>query len=279
MEEIKFKGPFHYSQINQQKKNINNIDNSNLNVPGIYIWGFMYSKKEEALYNPFDCKIEKNKKYESNSMQFIPYYVGKKTDSIINRINEHHAVRSNPNSIKYTRLSNNYLKEFYQDPSFPINVGHSNIYDFIKLGFENKVNYYNHLGFLCVKYRVEINKLLNKGFVYKSILDVPIIDYDFLNSKDTLFHMIDEENLNNFWFCFAEFPKNKEIIDKYLESYETLTFYSLKGKTISKTQEFLKIRKDLKIIDFTNNSKIFNKDENGQIWQLDFNNLSEIPGY
>ena len=163
MEKIIFKGPYHYSQINQQKKNIYNIDNSNLNVPGIYIWGFMYSKNEETVFKPFDCKLEKNKNHDSINMQFIPYYVGKKTDSIIKRINEHHAVRTNPNSIKYTRLSNNYLKEFFKDPSFPINIGHSNIYDFIRLGFENKVNYYNHLGFLCAKYRVELNKLLNEG--------------------------------------------------------------------------------------------------------------------
>ncbi|MFZ4106341.1 hypothetical protein [Flavobacterium sp.] len=279
MKKIIFKGPYHFNQIDHKEKNILGIEKIKLNVPGIYIWGFMYSKKDNTVFNSLDCKIETNKKYDGRNMQFIPYYVGKKTDSIFDRINEHYEVRSNSNSIKYTRLSYDYLKEFFKDHSFPINIGKSYINDFIRLGYENKVNYYNHLGFLCTKYRVNMNKLIKNGFVFKSILDVPIVDYNFLNDKDTLYNLVGKENYNNFWFCFAEFSCNKKLIKTYLESFETLTYYSLKGKTISKTQEFSKILNDIKIEDATNNSNIFNKDENGQICQIDFNNLLEIPGY
>ena len=240
METITFKGPFHFDEINQKKNTIIRDGNKlELSIPGIYIWGFMYSKLEGEIVDPLDYNDGNNKIYDESKMQFIPYYVGKHEKSIAERLIEHNGVRSNNNAKKYTRLNFDYIKEFFKDLNFPINIGGKNIYEFIKLGQNDKVLYYNHFGFLSVKYQNKFKELLNdNNFKLKSILDVPITDFKFLDKKDTLNLLVDKNELNNFWFCFAEYPIEKGPITQVLESLETLTFYSLLGKTISKTGLF-----------------------------------------
>jgi hypothetical protein len=100
--------------------------------------------------------------------------------------------------------------------------------------------------------------------------------------EDTLKKMYDGANKtdhnNNLWFCYAKLEGEKEFTDCKLIDYEALTFYSLKGKTISKTIKFNELNNNLKILDNTT-ANIFNKDSNNNVSTIDFENIKEIPGY
>ncbi len=233
---IEFKGPFNiYNKDSYQ----NHLDE--LNKPGIYIWGFKFYKNSDgSIGEPVDF----NDLDENKEQIFIPYYVGKKQDSIINRINEHKDIRKNKDAIKYTRLSIKYIKEFFNDPFFPIKTSNSDITNkFIEIdkSDENKkengkqIEYYNNSKFL--DYKIADSSIDKTKINKKKHTNNPITNFSTLN--DTLDEIIIIKN--NFWFCYAECSYNKgnekEIIAFY-ESLESLTYYSLKGKTISKTKKF-----------------------------------------
>ncbi|WP_396196204.1 hypothetical protein [Flavobacterium sp.] len=242
---LKFKGPFNiYNNDSYQ----NHLDELN-KPPGIYIWGFMVDSK----YNPLNCA--KKQIFDSEKMYFLPYYVGKKEKRIIDRLNEHKNVRLNPNAIKYTRLSMQYLKTFFKDPDFPIKTSNSDITNkFIEIDKSGKnkkengkqIEYYNNSKFL--DYKIADSSIDKPKINTVKQTDNPITNFSTLN--DTLKQIIIKNN--NFWFCYAELKENIDLINCKLEDYEALTFYSLKGKTISKTKNIDKISKNIQI-SFENN--------------------------
>ena len=147
--ELEFYGPLHFEQIEAPTGTIK--DNYNKwpdpNKSGIYIWGFMYERHGDSLGNPVSFSIREIR-YDSSSMQFIPYYVGIATGdsnvTINKRIKDHHNI-SHGNARKYTRLEWNYYPKFYK--SFPISFkGKSNKEEFIRFVNDNpgKLIYFNN---------------------------------------------------------------------------------------------------------------------------------------
>jgi hypothetical protein len=231
---IEFKGPF----------NINHIDKdleTNLKNSGIYIWGFMV----DSNYNPLNCKNIVS--FSPEKMKFLPYYVGMATGkgknnkmTIYKRLNQHKDVRNNASAIKYTRLSMKYLKTFFkEDSSFPIKTSNSNITNkFIEIDKKSNqtlIEYYNNSKFL--DYKINDSNNDKSKINNEKPTNNPITNFCTIN--DTLQEIIIEKN--NFWFCYAECChdcNNEKDITPFYESIESLTYFSLKGKTISKVKKW-----------------------------------------
>ena len=259
MATLNFKGPFHFDHL------LNNKNPNSLNLldlkgkSGIYIWGFVYdldsngnlnqatdfssktvgSKHNllKSLFNIDGCQISK---IHSNGSKFIPYYVGLKNGGIDSRLHNHHSVRTNVNSTKYVRMHLNFYKEFFKNNSgFEIYDGNGILqyrnHTKLVLSNPNSLKYFNNY---CLLYSIN-DKIKPKSFMLSpNIKDVPITDC-YLNKKlisDSLDFIVSDaskhsiNSLNNYWFCFAELPDGVSA-DDYMEAQ---TFYTLKGKTVSK---------------------------------------------
>lgn len=256
MTAMNFYGPFHFNDIEPiTGKIIENIANiPEPNQPGVYIWGFMYYYNSYGLVTPVNHR-NLSAKYNSNTMQFIPYYVGKHEFNIYSRIKQHYDIRNinkNSDSDKYIRFSHSYMSNFFKDPLLPIKVGNNSLdkkmIDIIKSN-PSSITYYNSATVLNQIYpSLKVSSFgSNQPITIQKINDVCI--------PDTLEDLVDY--MNNFWFCFA--PKNKNT--SILEEIETTFYYSLKGKTISKTQSISKVETTLEIKDYSN-TKIFKKNNN-----------------
>lgn len=270
---IEFKGPF----------NINHLDKDleqKLKNPGIYIWGFMV----DSNYDPLNCKNKQA--FDSEKMHFLPYYVGKKESQIFDRLNEHKNVRTlKKDANKYTRLSMQYLKTFFNDPDFPIKTSNSDITkEFIEIDKSDKkkkengkqIEYYNNSKFL--DYKIDASSIDKTKINKVEHTDNPITNFSTLN--DTLEEII--INKNNFWFCYGIVKNEDSLFSCYLENFETLTFYSLKGKTISKTGNFNNLLEELLMIDKTDISIFKEKTISKKIITekyLNENNEVKFPGY
>lgn len=245
-------GPIHFDYLNKIGEiNFNPKGFVNPNLRGIYVWGFMYEYDGE-LQKPIDfsekhiidnyynngCNLPKN-------WRFLPYYVGKKEDSIFDRIKTHHKIRHG-DATKYIRLSFDYLKYFFKDPDFPIKYNRvRNINQVIKKFQKNQnaIDYFNHYDFLNLKYP---NSALKANG--RNLSDYPITDQrdSFgMEFNDTLNEIIILKN--NFWFCYLPIEDtNLNLVD-----FESFVFWSLKGATVSQTKKFEYINKKLRIIDNT----------------------------
>jgi hypothetical protein len=233
---IEFKGPFN---INHLEKDLE----KELKQPGIYIWGFMV----DSNYNPLNCKNIVS--FSPEKMKFLPYYVGMATGkgknnkmTIYMRLNQHKDVRNNASAIKYTRLSMKYLKTFFKDDSsFPIKTSNSNITNkFIEIDKKSNhtlIEYYNNSRFL--DYKINDSNNDKSKINNEKPTNNPITNFCTIN--DTLQEIIIEKN--NFWFCYVDVESSKKSIDNkdmtaFYESLESLTYFSLKGKTISKVKKW-----------------------------------------
>lgn len=265
MTELRFYGPFHFSEIDQQSKKKSSQEKS-----GIYVWGFMYEYKGSTLMKPVDYRNP-----EPDKKKFIPYYVGLRKD-IFKRLKEHQNVRKG-DATKYTRLSIDYMKSFFMDnntkgkdsenPNFPTHIGDKTFTNSIVKLIENdnkKIIYFNSKVALEKIYKKEGIQLITcDGYNY-SIICQRTNDGNKL--YDSLYEIVDTKQMNNFWFCYA-IPDEKGI---NLKIFETYTFYSLKGKTISKTGNYDKVNPDrvthnISINDEYLNAKIF-KDKPSEIF-------------
>ena len=239
MATLEFKGPFHFSHINSL----------NLNGKiGVYIWGVVIDLNKKKIINYSKQDVETplviNNELTGcifNNSKFIPYYVGKvQSKPIKRRLIEHNAVDSDTNSLKYKRLFLDYYCNFFNDLNFPINDKNpstkqhtKDILTFVKNN-PGKIEYYNDGDVLKELFYPK------KGVVKGT--DFPIKAQKF---NDSLSEIVVDNN--NFWFCYAE-PKNYTNEDEnqinidikiFMEILEAQTFYSLKGKTISHSQDFL----------------------------------------
>lgn len=279
METITFEGPFHISELEKIDKSLHEKKGSK--IPGIYIWGFV-SDKSKSNFERFSDLVEP--KFNPKKMCFIPYYVGLDSN-LFDRLKKHKGFDKH-DATKYTRMSQEYMLTFFNDKKYPIKTNNSDIhksYLAINKYYEvKKIIYYNNSIFLQDTYglncKVNIVKTQNPIMVFNNENN-KIIN---LMLEDTLKKLYDDSNRtnhkNNLWFCYAKLGEKKEFIDCKLIEYEALTFYSLKGKTISKTIKYNELNNNLKIIDNTT-ANIFNKDSNNNVFTIDFENIKEIPGY
>lgn len=250
MNELTFEGPLHQSKLNDSQ-----ID---LDFEGVYIWGFMVDKD----FKPINCA--KKHEYKPDEMTFLPYYVGMATGkgkipmTVRKRLNSHKEVEKS-HGAKYTRINENYLKYFHKDTDdFPIHVGKKSHYkEIIKYNLihqEKAITYFNNPLFMFHLYKDKLSPRVHELFNVKKHNNLPINDEIFsgLSIKDPLKIIIKDKD--NFWFVGANAKhldhKNGE---KYFEKLEGITYYSLKGKTISKTTKIEDPSTDnFKIIDNTN---------------------------
>jgi hypothetical protein len=238
MTNLNFYGPFHfYNADSKGKLKSNNQYLPNPNSHGIYIWGFMYyfDKTTKILGEPVNFNGS-NITYNEQTMQFIPYYVGKKEagkngkGTIYQRIKQHHNIRKG-DATKYIRLSKNYMKDFFKDNNFPLKikrVKNNSVAAHLICTSPGKIEYFNDPN--CLKL-IHPNITLKPSGRNKS--DYPITDQKIGTNDlpDTLSYLIN--TLNNFWFCYS-IPQNQNPTNS-LEDLETYTFWSLKGLTISQT--------------------------------------------
>lgn len=220
MATLNFRGPFHWNHL----ANLDLKEKS-----GIYIWGFVLDTNVNGELNlPFDYSINNIPNCEANGcnlridVKFVPYYVGR-SNNIESRLNEHKKITVG-DALKYTRLNFNYYKSFFSDNDLPINVG-QNKWIISSPNYKNsligKIEYFNDSDILKLIYSNNISPIGKTG----SYL---ITDQSYI-LRDTLKEIV--EFRNNFWFCFAELS-NPTDID------EAQVFYSLKGKTTSKTLDY-----------------------------------------
>jgi hypothetical protein len=256
MEEIKFKGPFHSSQLD--------LLNSELDKPGLYIWGFMGKKDNEG-------KIIFNKKENINDINeievgneiFVPYYVGiasgKSGLNIKHRLLSHKKVNQEPGS-KYTRVRNGYFESLESNKCLG---------EMIKT-YKKKPSIYpnliNYLSFFNDE--VIIKKIYNVKEINGKKTNCPITKENKIILFDELNHLVNVNN--NFYFIFcSDIKKNMEFDDedfkKKLELLESIIFFKLNGFTISKTEfnynflKFLNVETKFNISVNNINISIFNK--------------------
>ncbi|MEI6681633.1 MAG: hypothetical protein WCO44_03345 [Bacteroidota bacterium] len=200
--------------------------------PGIYIWGFKY---------PDDNK-------------FIPYYVGKSLSNIVGRIAQHKGDILKAGST-YMRLSANYMKSFYMDDSFH-KLRDPRKYDDKPPEwfdhFQEKVDYINARWFIKMKNKKDPGKELQRQEYPISMLKS---GKDFLN-----------DNIEKMYICYAVVPE-PDLPD--LRKFETMTFFSLKGRTRSKTDKFPGKNPEIQITDSTKDKQIFKEIRPGD----------DFPGY
>lgn len=247
MIELTFEGPLHKSKLNDTQ-----ID---LDFEGVYIWGFMVDND----FKPINCF--KKYEYKSDEMTFLPYYVGMATGkrgmTVKQRLLNHKEVERG-NGAKYLRINENHLNTFHKDVYFPIHVGKKSHYkEIIKYNLihqEKAITYFNNPLFMFHLYKDKLSPSVHELFNVKKHNNLPINDeiFSVLSIKDPLKRITKDKD--NFWFVCANAKhldhKNDE---KYFENLEGITYYSLKGKTISVTKEFEKILlHDYKIHDNTN---------------------------
>ena len=290
MEEITFKGPFHIKDLSNVSKELRKEYAEN-KIPGIYIWGFLSDIKIEKLKD-FSEQHE-IPKFNKESELFIPYYVGLDSD-LFDRINKHKGF-DKYDARKYTRMSEEYMLKFFkqkvekeeeekEEVDFPIKTDNSNIYQkYFDLNKKQKnIVYYNNSDFLKKVY----GDFIKVDETKKTENPIDVINKENNNLiKDTLKEMYDDSNQkehkNNLWFCYAELKRNTDFVKCKLEDFETLTFYSLKGKTISKTGKLDAISDTIAVKCEENLKSIFKSEINSKNSLLTIKNKTniEFPGY
>lgn len=288
MAQLIFKGPFHFSQLESLRLK---------GKVGIYIWGFAFNLVENGqLKEPIDFsdgsipvpKMCLNKNNEpigcdfiGLNWKFIPYYVGraqlkeKGTNSIKKRIIDHLSVdATSKDANTYLRLNKCYYKSFFKDPDFPINKSGGpwiNTPVFLKKLNTNFITYFNDPNILtnilypsCTPQRD-----------FKRKRDRYPINLQNYISYDSLKDIV--KNEENFWFCYLDMTGYS---DSQIEKAEPQTFYSLNGKTISKTIDFKLVENTTIIYAYSTCEDIFNLDSaTKKLLPQDPNDPKSFPGY
>lgn len=243
MEKITFKNLHHISEL----KDVQNKLNKNIKNPGIYIWGYVVDNKLSEILEIKDTT------FNANTMKFIPYYIGLDSN-LFNRINKHKKFDKG-DARKYTRMSEEYMLKFFKDcknNNFPIKNDDKDIHkEYLKLNDSKEkenITYYNNSDFLTETYGNEC--IVN----HQKKTEMPITKFNEDNGyiiNDSLMRIYDYSNKsihkNNLWFSYALFTDSQDFINCKLEDFEALTFYSLKGKTISKTKKIDNISKNIQV--------------------------------
>ncbi len=200
------------------------IDSQGIDMPGIYIWGFNYP----------DINI------------FTPYYVGQILDSVASRIKSHINEIIVFHSKKYRRLSPEYMKSFYKDPTYPLYIERNyklavreklksthpeysmddkDWFDKSEADFHQKVAYYNSKKFKNTQKFIENRQ-----------------------DQDILYNLIKE---GKFAFYFSNIEingkvqKKGELNDDQMNIFEAYTKFNLNGRTSSMSISWEEVEKRL----------------------------------
>jgi hypothetical protein len=215
-----------------------------VNSPGVYVWGFVYSKKAK----PIDFSGQKKKTIDSKKHQFVPYYVGE-TKDIKTRLKEHSLVRSG-DAAKYPRFSEEFMKVFfkwipYQYKGMSPKVKSEHFKKILKLD-NSYIQYYAD--------QIILNLIFNNNNNAKKKIDrsfkrgqAGITELDNIIGGDHLWNLIN--TMDNFWFLHVKCDDFKESLDSakdsdqkkdikreqgiLLRSIEKKVCLSLRGGTIS----------------------------------------------
>jgi hypothetical protein len=277
---LKLKGPYHISHL----KELTDLDSY-----GIYIWGFMFSRDEHAIKEfkviPKDeiPKIDINLGYSNPEDIFIPYYVGrakhnKKGDTTIKKRLSNHVKIQKGSSSKYLRMKMSYYKSFFRDTQnlrFPIPLTTGNWIETDEYSLKHikkNIVYFNNPTLLSKIYNCAI--LDKNGKIFKAN-NCPINKINSVKINDTLKKIIND--YNNFWFCYLPISTKQTSTnetDKQITEAEPFIFYSLKGKTVSKTKIYNSRNKCLEIKAENSCEYLFHRDNNGYLVSNE-----EWPGY
>ena len=249
MEKIIFKGPYHSSHID-------NFENSELNQPGIYIWGFMVDKK----FNQINCNNVTE--FDSGKMKFIPYYVGiasgKSGMFIKNRLITHRKLDKGV-GLKCTRINLKGILQKYVDIDRCLSNIIKNKSNKNRTNLLNNITYFNNVDVLKDLYP-SINVIGDKG---NHSINLQLINGNKL--EDPL-----AENIayGGFWFLYCDMKNHNlldaDILKHKLEIIESWTYYKLKGITISKVINYSTLIKKSTNHDYsiTSNIGIFKSEYN-----------------
>lgn len=222
---LDFKGPYHFDNIGS----INGINSS-----GIYIWGFTAKRNANGVdYDIDDCKDNPQLKPNGivdfdNDQLFIPYYVGiatGKSEVTISRRLGNHRLPLSGNGLKYTRLTNGYLKGVQSSSSLDnwikksITISKNEVSYFNNCCFINKI--YNQYP-ICLKDNYPIDLQISNGIPIYDSLEEFIVKR---NNFSFIFVTIEEDDLQDL-FGNANFKTKLSFLESFI-------FYSLKGITIS----------------------------------------------
>jgi hypothetical protein len=225
METITFEGPFHSSEIGKKIQ---------LEKPGVYIWGLNVDSNTHTVIKNSSNKLGK----------FIPYYVGiasgkgKSKMTIKKRLLTHQKVDKGV-GLKYTRINIQGIRDKYNNIESCI----SNI---IKQK-QNLVNRNKILSNVSYFNNDEVLKGLYPGICIKGTKgNFPITLQKINNTKDIKDTLKDYIDFGGFWFLFCSIDNENSLSENdfkhKLEIIESLTYYKLKGITISKVMNYNTIK-------------------------------------
>jgi hypothetical protein len=218
---------------------------ANLDIPGVYIWGFVYQKDENGIGAPLNFKKIANPIADPDKHVFIPYYVGESSTSILKRLRDEHIQPRNNPSNKRTRLTMGYMLRYFNDVHFPLHFNIRNGYNFLTLVQQYQptrvVEYFNDDKVLKSIYgsgSIQIN-----GRKREYPINDQLIMPGRVSLNDTLDYYIND--IDNFFFMYVDIcnlfnfvKENNCFTDDYtkilLKKFEALTVVSLKGKTLGK---------------------------------------------
>jgi hypothetical protein len=190
--ELIFKGPFPFNVFKEME------DSKKV---GIYIWGFV-----NAIFRNM----------------FIPYYVGETGMSLRHRIlREIKEIQSV--SSTWTRPSSEYITTFFIDPSYPIRK-RRNRRDYNKHGEVEWLSKLKNGEIVYSNNRVFVEQAI--GLKVEKANNYPI---SLLAGKDDENDFL-KNNIDDVWVSYATIEDAKPD-KKLLEYLESLTKFSLKGKT------------------------------------------------
>ena len=226
METITFEGPFHFDEINNLEK---------LNNPGIYIWGLNLDSNKNKTINKSSNKLDK----------FIPYYEGidSRKGKIKMNINKRLITHRNVDKgvgLKYTRINIAGIRDNYKNiESCLSNIIKQKTNTDIRKKLIANVSYFNNDEVLKEIYP-SINISGSKG-------NFPISLQKINNSKFIIDDLKNSIESGGFWFLYCSIINENSLSENdfkhKLEIIESLTYYKLKGITISKVMNYNTVKK------------------------------------
>jgi hypothetical protein len=224
------------------------------NVPGVYIWGFVYHKKEHGIWEPVDFTKEKAVANPDEHV-FIPYYVGiaRNKRTVSNRLFNHLAFRNN-HSNKRTRIEIDKIPNTLSNVAFPLNPmgkdqhGISNntqrfLNYILNPDYINEISYFNDANVLNLLYNNTITLFpQNTNYpIQNQIIGHGGLIPDSLNTLSSSTPCISTKQCyNNFFFCLYEQGKElvpfDSVVPVKLTLIEAVCVLMLKGKTLGQFQ-------------------------------------------
>lgn len=212
-----------------------------VNLSGIYIWGFVFDKGHRG--EPVGTPKSYTNGFVFNMEEhvFIPYYVGQRQGKIHTRLLEHQRDAEK----KYLILDVEYLKCFFSDCDFPIHLRdgmdkHRTWFQANPAYFSTRIKYYNSKPILDEIYHLHPSgssslQVLNRAYTTDSLIAaLRPINPNLAIQLDVFFSSYFKDKQ---FFTYANY--NGQKADYNL--LEAQVYYQLKGKTISKHDDFEKL--------------------------------------